>query len=556
MNRTPILTALAFAMVFIVSCKNATTGLPIPKDAVMVLHINASSLSKKLTWKEIKETEWFREMYSREQDSFQKKIMDDPKNSGIDIKSDFAFFMKKQGKSGLAVFEGNLTDAKAFESTLKEINKGSEVQKDGELNYIKTGSDQIISWTGSKFIFISDANMNRQSYGDDYQSFGVDSLRKFTKELLALKSSSSLEKDEHFTTLLKEDGDIHFWMNMEQYYSAMGSAMHDNPVASIMGTMNKFFQGNIATGTINFDEGKISMKSKQYLGKEMAKIMDKYTFKPVPQDLINRIPSQNVAGALVINYPPEALKEFLKSSGIDGLANMYLGKLNYSLDELIQATKGQMIASFSDFNRTQVPVTMPGTEYTYNAPKTNFNALFAVSVNNKASFDKLLDVAKAQIEDSAERNQLLSKINYQVNNDWFAVSNNPSTVQGFLSGGNNNQPFAGKIGGHPFGMYIDIQKVMKGFESDAAYFKGMFDVSMNMWQDVVITGGDYKDGVSTGEFTINLVDKKTNALKQLNRYGQDLYAAQKKQQAEMMKKYQMEERSDTIVAPPAAEPNN
>jgi hypothetical protein len=77
--------------------------------------------------------------------------------------------------------------------------------------------------------------------------------------------------------------------------------------------------------------------------------------------------------------------------------------------------------------------------------------------------------------------------------------------------------------------------------------KGMFDASMKMWEDVVVTGGDYKDGVSTGEFTINMVDKKTNSLKQLNRYGQEMYAAQKKQREEMMNKYRMQD--DSVVAP-------
>jgi hypothetical protein len=127
------------------------------------------------------------------------------------------------------------------------------------------------------------------------------------------------------------------------------------------------------------------------------------------------------------------------------------------------------------------------------------------------------------------------------------ISNKPEAVHSFMTGGNYKQPFAAKISGHPFGMYLDIQKLMKGFESEAASMKGMFDASMKMWEDVVVTGGDYKDGVSTGEFTINMVDKKTNSLKQLNRYGQEMYAAQKKQREEMMNKYRMQD--DSVVAP-------
>jgi hypothetical protein len=552
MKRTPLLAAVAFASVMISSCNQGTTGLPIPKDATVVVHINAASLTKKLTWKEIQETDWFKEMYKEENDSLHKKILDDPKNSGIDINSDFAFFMKSQGKGGYVVFEGNLSDADAFEKTLKQLHKEAEVKKDGDMNYAQTGGNDLISWNKSKFIFMADASMDNERYSYDSSqpastSFGPDSLKKFTHELLALKSSNSIDKDDHFKTLIKEDGDIHFWMNVERYYATMGKSMRDNPLSAVMGTMNKFMKGNVATGTLRFDDGKITVKTRQYSGEETAKIMNKYTFKPVTEDLVNRIPSQNVIGAVVANYPPEAMKEFLKSSGMDGLVNMYLGKINYSLDELIQATKGQMVLAFSDFSRTAAPYTVPGTDYSYNSTKTDFQAMLAVSVNNKESFTKLLDIAKGQVKDSAQLNKLMSMVNYDVNNEWFVISNKPEAVHSFMTGGNYKQPFAAKISGHPFGMYLDIQKLMKGFESEAASMKGMFDASMKMWEDVVVTGGDYKDGVSTGEFTINMVDKKTNSLKQLNRYGQEMYAAQKKQREEMMNKYRMQD--DSVVAP-------
>lgn len=64
MKRTPLLAAVAFASVMISSCNQGTTGLPIPKDATVVVHINAASLTKKLSWKEIQATDWFKERSS------------------------------------------------------------------------------------------------------------------------------------------------------------------------------------------------------------------------------------------------------------------------------------------------------------------------------------------------------------------------------------------------------------------------------------------------------------------------------------------------------------
>ena len=97
MKYSPLLTVLATALVMLISCKNKTTGLLIPKDAAMVVHVNGSAITSKLSWNEIKQTNWFKELYKNSDDSFSRKLMNNPDSSGIDIKSSFAIFIKKQG---------------------------------------------------------------------------------------------------------------------------------------------------------------------------------------------------------------------------------------------------------------------------------------------------------------------------------------------------------------------------------------------------------------------------------------------------------------------------
>jgi hypothetical protein len=48
-----------------------------------------------------------------------------------------------------------------------------------------------------------------------------------------------------------------------------------------------------------------------------------------------------------------------------------------------------------------------------------------------------------------------------------------------------------------------------------------------VWQDVVMVASEYKDGVATGEMTINFVDGKTNSLKQINQFIEKMNAAKK-----------------------------
>lgn len=522
------LTVLTVMVVCFYSCKNSNTNLYIPKDASFVLHINGSSLTSKLSWDEIKKSNWFQEEMSKHStDSITKSLLDNPDNSGVDIKSSFAFFAKNQGTSGYSAFEGNIKDASAFETAVTKMHPDAKVQTDGDIKYATLGNN-VLTWSKTKFIFVANAPYLNSSRLYDQQTnsirggFSADSLRLFGKQLYDLKSSDEIEADDHFKDMMKESGDIHFWFNSDMYANNMAGGMMS------MMKMSNLFQGNVATGALNFDDGKISVKWKQYYGKEMKAILDKYKYKNVTEDMVNRVPSQNIMGIIVGNFPPDVMKEILRASGMDGLANGMLSKFNFSLDELISAMKGEFIVAVSDFNQASSNVNVPGSNAKMSIPvkKTNMNVLFALGVNNKTSFDKLMGILKENIHDTS----FWSKVNYKVDNDWFVVSDKPETVAGFFSNANTKQPFASKITGHPFGAYFDFQKLFSGIQPNSSDTSSVesFNASKAMWQDVVMTGGDYKDGVVTADFTVNLVDKSTNSLKQLNAYLDKMHSLDKK----------------------------
>jgi len=301
--------------------------------------------------------------------------------------------------------------------------------------------------------------------------------------------------------------------------------MMDNKMFMMSQGLSGLFEGSVSTGTLNFDDGKISVTSKRYLSDKMKTVMDKYQFKNVTSDEVNRIPSSDVDLALVANYPPEASKELFKTLGYDGFINGFLGRYNTNLDELVQAMKGNIVLSISDFSMTSTETTIPGTNQTIRVPEPKVKFLLGLSVNNKATFDKLIGIAQQQIKDP----EVFTKINFKTTNDWFALSNNSETVDQFLAGGNNKLLFTDKITGHPFGMYIDLQKLIKAVRSNTFMFGVDVDTTAtSMWQDVVATGGDYKDGVVTSQVAVNLVDKNTNSLKQLNHLMETMYESQKK----------------------------
>jgi hypothetical protein len=68
---------------------------------------------------------------------------------------------------------------------------------------------------------------------------------------------------------------------------------------------------------------------------------------------------------------------------------------------------------------------------------------------------------------------------------------------------------------------MDIQKFITGarpsFASDSTATL-IADESLKYWQDIIFYGEEYRDGGIESYFEINMVDKNTNSLKQLNNY--------------------------------------
>lgn len=512
--------ALLGIALFFASCKDSKSELPVPKDAIMVMHINSESLTSKLTWDEIKSSPIFKESAETIDDSLGQKLMENPENSGIDTKGGFVMFVKQQGNGSYVVFEGKLKDADAFETLVKEVHSPApEVKKEGGVKYVAV-DNSLLSWNNSSFMIIGSAgNMaGRGLIGSGRKDFRLDSLKKFTKEIMNLDKSASLESDSRYTDLIKT-GDFHFWLNYDDILKSSG-------MISMMKT--SLFENNIITYALNFDEGRIVVSSKVHANEQLAKLWAKYNNRVVSKELINRIPSGDVVGMMAYNFDPAVMKEIITSMGAEGFINGFLADVNFTLDELLNSTDGQFLLSFSDLEVKSVEKTIEpyyqGMEpIKYTDTEHNAKVLFAASVKNKATIEKLMALVEGEraIKDTS--------IKYKITDQWFAAGNQMPLIDQFLSGTTVSQPFADKIAGHPFGMYIDLQKVVNGMHpaSQNAYDSTLHDLNLKLWQDVVGTGGETDGNSCSIEIVVNMVDKSKNSLKQLFEFSNKMYEAKK-----------------------------
>ncbi len=516
--RIPLLAA--FAILLLASCsKKNKEGKFIPKNAAVVVHINGASLSSKLPWDEIKKNALFQKMYADSSiPTFVKSALDNPDNSGIDTKADMQFFMQTDSVGGVVVFTGTIKDAEKFKLFSLDVTKGgTESEKDG-INFI-TKSPFSIGWNKEKFVCLVNApQLSMQGYKPTTDSMYTVKSRDLSaacKTIFDLKESNSLGEDEKFTELVKQPGDVHFWMNSEELYKGGLS----NPAMAML-NLNKLYEGNIAAATVNFENGKILMNLKSYAGKELSELYKKYGGKNIDEEMIKRLPVKDVAAVFAMSFKPEGIKELLKLMGVEGYANMGLAFAGFSLDDFIKANKGDILIALTEIKHKKDSISfkgMNGDDKSFETNSPQPEIIFATSIGDKEAFNLLIKagekLGKGKTDDLP--------IAYNTNGKYFAVGNSKENVDKYLGSSNTNFDFLSKISGESFGGYINLQYIMKAFESDAtkdSTAKAVYDASLKMWDNVYMKGGKYEGGGITQTMELNLMDKNTNSLKQLNQY--------------------------------------
>lgn len=519
-----LFTALA-AMILFSACskKTNTEGRYIPKDVFLAMVLDGESLNSKLPWEEVKTNTVFQEAYADSSlDAFAKTAMDNPENTGIDIKKDMAFFVVKDSVGGYAVFQGAVKDAAKFKSyNTAALKNATPSQKDG-IDFLT--SDRVtVSWNKDKFVMLTDLpEMNEMSVMGKKNPFDttvvaptpVVSTRNTADAAAALyklTEDNSLAKEERFSKLVQDKADVHFWLNIEPVYK-------DIPMEGPMAMMNmsKLYEGARFAASANFENGKVDINMKSYAGKEMTEVYKKYSGSKISNDMTGRMPSKDVAIFFAMNFKPEGIKEFFRVAGLDGIMSMATMVFGVNMDDFVRANKGDILLSISDFTTDSLGKPTP-------------KVLFAASKGEKASFDKL--VAAGQ---KATQGQTSSGVTYNQDDKYFVIGNDKASNDAFLAGKGSKPSFLDKINGGPIAGYINIQYIMNAMQTEAGKDSlglEMLRSSQKFWDYATLSGGNFKDGGIEQHAEIHLMDKNTNSLKQLNKYIDELAIIHKKQRA-------------------------
>lgn len=546
----PALLIAFSAILLMASCskKTNTQGRYVPKDAVFVFHLNGESLTAKLPWEEVKTNNAFKMAYADSSvDAIAKTAMENPENTGVDIKTDMVFYVVKDSAGGYAAFQGKIKDAAKFKSYYTAALKNATASEKDGIQYLTSGRVSI-TWDKDKFIMLSDLPEmnqlkeleNRNMWDTAYTPTAITSTRNtaaVAASLYALKEDGSLAKEERFSKMVNDKADMHFWMNAESLYKDISGV-----AALAMINMTKLYEDSRLAASANFENGQINIDMKSYGGKEITEIYKKYSGSSVSADMAERLPSKDVAVFFALNFKPEGIKEFIKLTGMEGLVNMGTAFLGFNMDDFIKANKGDILLSVSDFAVDSFGRPTP-------------KILFSSAIGDKASFDKLIAAGEKMGKEEASP----AGVSYNKNDKYFVIGNDKAANDQFISGKGGNKPaFWDKVKGGPIAGYVNLQTLMNAFKAEAnrdSFAIETLELSKKFWDNIIASGGEFKDGGITQHIEINLVDKTTNSLKQLNKYvdGMALIEKRKKESRKYYDDVTIEElKIDTTVVAPVA----
>ncbi|UYQ92923.1 DUF4836 family protein [Chitinophaga horti] len=544
-NLSKVLLAMGTAFVVLMSScsKVPTQSKHIPKEAAFVLSIDGKQLHDKLVASGITMDKLFESIQGGDTTSEVAKGMKEIENSGIDLKSQvFIAMTPATGGKMTFNFVGKLDDAAKFEAFLKKNKSTVEIKAEGSDFKYAAIDEAVVGWNKDVIIGVA----IQGSYGDESTSAAKVEVARLFK----LKESESANSIDGFKKLMKEKADMSMFANIGALYGMEQSGA----AAMMMGSLKKLYEGAYYTATANFENGKIEASMKTYPSEALAKIMKKYDWDGVDLSMLEKYPSANINGFALVNFDLRMIADIVKEAGMDGLVNMGLAQSGLTLDDILKAFKGEIVAVASDFKNVK-KVSEWDSTYTYNSQEVKW--LFALKVGEKAAFDKVMGSQFGQQMFTKQGDKYIlkeemaamSKVAVSIDSKDIIVASDAALQAEYVAGkGKATVPaeVLSEAKGNPGAFWVDLEKILASAPLDEIGAPEVETELKSLFKDIRIISAKPNGGVSTSTFVLNFKNKEQNSLAQLINFGTKAAKVIKEKEAAQRAAWETEE--DTTVA--------
>lgn len=517
MKKTARLITILFAVaVAITSCNSnkPTLAKYVPKDAVAVISLDAKSITEKLATGNLSLDTLAAILTSNEGDSTaDRNKWNELKTSGIDLAAPFYAFFKTtnsimDGSTSTVGVVASIKDVAAFEQYLKKKMPGGDIKTDGDYSYLALGEDFVVGWKENVAI-LSQVHGGRNAPGVYATGEGTLS-QQLLKKLFAQATSESVLSLDAYKNVEKAGGDMTFFFNASAGQGAL-SALSLTKASDLIAD-------SYTTGSVNFDNGKVTATLTGYTGKALGDILEKHPGHAIDVEALNKYPLQ-ADGFVSLSFDPQVLVDILKFAGADGMINQSLTQnFNLTLEDVAKAFKGDVGMAFSVTDGGEKSVSDLGTP-----SKPPFVFVFNTAIGDKAAYDKVIAALAAKgvqlPKEGTVKIPLMGDIALSVTDKNLVVASDATVLQQYLAGSPAKSAIPAdvkeKIKGKSFAMYIDVEKLDKIRQkrvSNMAAGQGDKDTTAVPIKDFIATADKIDGRVTKGNAELRMFDEKQNSL--------------------------------------------
>ena len=551
---------LSFSTVLLVlaSCGNKAPkeAKYIPKDATVVLAVNPKSLEDKMKQGNLT-IDSFVNKLSVNTDTADankaKKLWSDFKNSTINIDENvFLFVVQKasvqKGEANAVTLDDTIKDEAKFEAFIKGQDelKSKAIQKESNFSYLEAAYNTSIAWNKEVVLltmYNKTPKMTFDSLGN-YEMPDETTIKKEHKEEVAryfnLKAEQSMGSVDLFNNMFKEKAD------------AYGFSTSAGTLAALSGTplnlpkLEELLKDNYSAGTFNFEEGKIVVKSVTHTNPMLSSILKKYAGPTVNMSALEKFPSQNINGAMLVSFNPELFNGLLTELQVGGMVDGFLAGQGLTSADIFKALKGEINVIVSDFSIAPKEMKyqdFEGKTQTYTSSMPSAKLIFSANIGNKLAFDKLMQKAVetgfAQKTATGYRNGVgmtATSLFLMVDDKNFILASDSATYAAYVAGTGKatiSADVLSKLKGKSTATFVDFTSLFTAAMTSGNDESGKkaLTAANNTFKNIILTSDNFEDKSVKSYFEVNMVNAKQNSLVSTVNFINDLFTIFKEERA-------------------------
>ncbi|MEN7549120.1 DUF4836 family protein [Rapidithrix thailandica] len=406
----------------------------IPEDALIVFSINAEQVRQKADMESLMEMEFIQqieqELSKSDNQALLSAIYSDPQSIGLNAEDGYYYFMQANDSMLYMNFLFGISDKAHFDNFVSQtFLNGITPTQEEKTSYFSTKTLGI-RWDEQYALFVGGVPLKKKSiysqvdYDDPEYDQKIDALREerdtwlskqWLEHLKASETKKSLMKESaNFNNFIDKAPDLGLWGNWKVFQLNLIQGLKEVrelrniDQVKLFESLNALLGGNYLHMYGNFENGKITLETQQYLSEKLAKLSEgMYDKRPNPEYL-KYIDKNNLIGFYsmaidiekLVNMTWTIYKPFLESIPEYGpMAHSSMEILGLLLDEqaLYNLMKGDLVLSISammevereytsyeydeDFNYTEI-------KKTKKEAIPEFTAL--MGIGNKENFEIIL----------------------------------------------------------------------------------------------------------------------------------------------------------------------